>query len=100
IADSFRRAVVEQFHYVARPDAQPFRDGDVFALGGDVRVRVVHAPGHTRGHAFFWIEPVDVLYLGDVHLSSFGPSYGDAWSALQAFERTLADRKSTRLNSS
>ena len=87
----FRRIVVDQFHYMARPDAIPFRDGDVFELGGDVRIRVVHAPGHTRGHSFFWIEPADVLYLGDVDLSSFGPYYGDAWSCLEDFERTLAE---------
>jgi hypothetical protein len=31
-----------------------------------------------------------VLYLGDVDLSSFGPYYGDAWSSLVDFERTLA----------
>ena len=33
----------------------------------------------------------DVLYLGDVDLSSFGPYYGDAWSSLEDFERTLRD---------
>ena len=86
----FRRVVVERFHFVPRPDARAFRDGDVFDLGGGVRVRVIHAPGHTRGHCFFWIEPDDVLYLADVDLSSFGPYYGDAWSDLEAFERTLA----------
>ena len=31
-----------------------------------------------------------MLYLGDIDLSSFGPYYGDAWSDLEAFERTLA----------
>jgi glyoxylase-like metal-dependent hydrolase (beta-lactamase superfamily II) len=81
--------VVEQFHFVPRPDARGFRDGALFDLGG-VRVRAIHAPGHTRGHCFFWIEPDDVLYLADVDLSSFGPYYGDAWSDLEAFERTLA----------
>jgi glyoxylase-like metal-dependent hydrolase (beta-lactamase superfamily II) len=90
ILGAFRRIVVEQFHYVARPDAQGFADGAVFELGGGVRVRVLHAPGHTRGHCLFWIEPDDVLYLGDVDLSSFGPYYGDAWSDLEDFERTLA----------
>ena len=92
----FRRVVVEQFHYTARPDAQGFADGEVFELGGGVRVRVVHAPGHTRGHSFFWIEPDDVLYLADVDLSSFGPYYGDAWSDLEAFERTLAALRGLR----
>jgi glyoxylase-like metal-dependent hydrolase (beta-lactamase superfamily II) len=86
---AWRRVVVEQFHFTPRPDPTPFRDGDVFDLGG-VRVRVIHAPGHTRGHCFLHVEPDDVLYLGDVDLSSFGPYYGDAWSSLEDFERTLA----------
>src|SRR4029450_9177378 len=55
-----------------------------------VRIRAIHAPGHTRGHTVFHIEPDDVLYLGDIDLSSFGPYYGDAWSSLEDFERTLA----------
>jgi glyoxylase-like metal-dependent hydrolase (beta-lactamase superfamily II) len=55
-----------------------------------VRVRVIHAPGHTRGHSLFHVEPDDVLYLGDIDLSSFGPYYGDAWSSLEDFEHTLA----------
>lgn len=86
----FRETLLEKFHYTPRPDALPFRDGDVFELGGSVRVRVVHAPGHTRGHCYFWIEPAGMLYLADADLSSFGPYYGDAWSDLDAFERSLA----------
>jgi len=84
----FRKVVVEEFHFVPRSDAVAFEDGDVFDLGG-ARLRVIHAPGHTRGHSFFHVEPDDVLYLGDVDLSSFGPYYGDAWSDLEDFERTL-----------
>jgi len=88
IAAGFRHVVLEEFHYAPRPDAQSFVDGDVFELGG-CRVRVIHAPGHTRGHSLFHVEPDDVLYLGDIDLSSFGPYYGDAWSSLADFERTL-----------
>lgn len=89
IAAAFRQVLVDDFHYAPRPDATAFRDGDVFDLG-DVRVRVIHAPGHTRGHCVLHVEPEDVLYLGDIDLSSFGPYYGDAWSSLEDFERTLA----------
>jgi glyoxylase-like metal-dependent hydrolase (beta-lactamase superfamily II) len=53
-------------------------------------VRALHAPGHTRGHCVLHVEPEDVVYLGDIDLSSFGPYYGDAWSSLEDFERTLA----------
>jgi len=90
IDTTWRRVVLEQFHFTPRPDPTPFRDGDVFELGGGVRIRVLHTPGHTRGHSFFLVEPDGVLYLGDVDLSSFGPYYGDAWSSLVDFERTLA----------
>ena len=86
----WERALKERFFYTANPRASGFRDGHVLELGGGVRVRVVHTPGHTRGHCAFHIEPDDVLYIGDIDLSSFGPYYGDAWSDLADFERSLA----------
>jgi glyoxylase-like metal-dependent hydrolase (beta-lactamase superfamily II) len=90
VAAGWAQMVRERFHYTERPDAKAFRDGDVFELGGGVRVRVIHTPGHTRGHSALLIEPDGVLYLGDIDLSSFGPYYGDAWSDLEDFERSLA----------
>ena len=86
---AWAQVVRDRFHYQPRPDAVPFRDGDVFDLGGGVRVHVIHTPGHTRGHCAFLVEPEGVLYLGDIDLSSFGPYYGDAWSDLEDFERSL-----------
>jgi glyoxylase-like metal-dependent hydrolase (beta-lactamase superfamily II) len=74
---------------VPNPDAVAFAGGDVFDLGG-ARVKVIHTPGHTRGHCCFHCEPDDVLYLGDIDLSSFGPYYGDAASNLEDFERSIA----------
>jgi glyoxylase-like metal-dependent hydrolase (beta-lactamase superfamily II) len=90
ISEGFRPVLVERFHVTPRSDALGFRDGAVFELGGGVRVRAIHAPGHTRGHCLFHVEPDDVLYLADIDLSSFGPYCGDAWSDLEDFERTLA----------
>ncbi len=88
LTDAMRQFVEGQFHYVARPDTHPFDDGEVFALG-DTQIRVIHTPGHTRGHCVLLIEPDGVLFLGDIDLSSFGPYYGDAWSNLEDFERSL-----------
>ncbi len=89
IGPGWEKALRETFHYQEKPDAIGFRDGDVFDLGGGVSVRVIHTPGHTRGHSALWIEPGPILYLGDIDLSSFGPYYGDAWSELEDFERSL-----------
>jgi glyoxylase-like metal-dependent hydrolase (beta-lactamase superfamily II) len=86
----WERTLREKFFYSARPQATGFRDGHVLELGGGVRVRVLHTPGHTRGHCAFHVEPDDVLFIGDIDLSSFGPYYGDAWSDLADFERSLA----------
>ena len=85
---AMRQFVLEQFHYVARPDTHGFDDGEVFALGG-TRLHAIHTPGHTRGHCVLLIEPEGVLFLGDIDLTGFGPYYGDAWSSLPDFERSL-----------
>ena len=90
VDQGFREVAVKEFHFVGRPDAHGFEDGDVFDLGG-VEIQVLHTPGHTRGHCCFRIDwgSGSVLYLGDIDLSSFGPYYGDAWSDLEDFERSL-----------
>ncbi len=90
IEGPWRRALIEQFHYAPRPDACGFAEETVFELGGGVRVRAIPAPGHTRGHCVLSVEPDGALYLGDIDLSSFGPYYGDAWSSLDDFEKSLA----------
>jgi glyoxylase-like metal-dependent hydrolase (beta-lactamase superfamily II) len=80
--------VVGTFHYAPRPDAGSYEDGEVFDLGG-VSIRAIHLPGHTRGHCALLIEPEGILFLGDIDLTGFGPYYGDAWSDLEDFERSL-----------
>lgn len=85
----FRSVLVDQFTYVARPDALGVVDGDRLDLGG-VSISVVHLPGHTGGHCGLMIEPDGVFVTGDIDLSAFGPYYGDATSDLDAFESSLA----------
>ncbi len=83
------RAKIERdFHYLPRPDAAGYADGQVWDLGG-VQVRAVHMPGHTAGHSVLLVEPEGVAFIGDIDLTGFGPYYGDACSSLPAFRRTL-----------
>jgi glyoxylase-like metal-dependent hydrolase (beta-lactamase superfamily II) len=88
VREAVARWAVEQFHYQPRPDAEPYDDGTVLDLGGTT-IRAIHLPGHTRGHSALLVEPEDVLFLGDIDLTGFGPYYGDAWSDLEAFESSL-----------
>lgn len=88
VEHAFRTTVVDDFTYVARPDAQGFVEGSVIELGGTT-ITVVHLPGHTRGHSALFIEPDGVLVTGDIDLTAFGPYYGDAWSDLDDFVASL-----------
>jgi len=84
-----RRTIEAEYHYLPRPDAAAYADGQVWDLGG-VRVRAVHMPGHTAGHCVLLVEPHGIAFIGDIDLSGFGPYYGDATSSLADFRRTLA----------
>lgn len=94
VRSEWGKTLIRDFHYVDRPDATGYGDGHRFDLGGAMRVEVVHLPGHTRGHCGFLIEPDGVLFVADVDLTSFGPYYGDHWSDLEDFERSI-DRVAT-----
>ncbi len=81
--------IERDFHYAPRPDAIAYKDGASWDLGGGVRVRAIHMPGHTSGHCVLLVEPGGIAFIGDIDLSSFGPYYGDATSSLARFRRTL-----------
>jgi glyoxylase-like metal-dependent hydrolase (beta-lactamase superfamily II) len=89
VLDALLAKIRREFHYQPRPDAIGYADGAVWDLGGGVRVRAVHMPGHTAGHCVLLVEPHGVAFLGDIELSSFGPYYGDATSSLAQFRETL-----------
>jgi glyoxylase-like metal-dependent hydrolase (beta-lactamase superfamily II) len=99
----FQAHIETTFHYQARPDVKTFEDGDLFDLGG-VTLKVIHTPGHTRGHCCFLVSWGDAgseqrfVYLGDIDLTGFGPYYGDAWSDLEDFEHSIEILKNIDAN--
>jgi len=55
------------FEHVAG-DIQPDRElveGDVIDLGGDVRLSIVHVPGHSPGSVAIWWEQERLAFVGD-----------------------------------
>ncbi|MES2936556.1 MAG: MBL fold metallo-hydrolase [Pseudomonadota bacterium] len=85
-----RPTLEADFHYHPRPDATGYADGASWDLGGGVRVRAHHMPGHTAGHCVLLVENEGVAFIGDIDLTGFGPYYGDATSSLAQYRRTLA----------
>ncbi|MFQ5349410.1 MAG: MBL fold metallo-hydrolase [Thermoanaerobaculia bacterium] len=71
-------------------------DGERLALGGDppFALRVLHTPGHARGHLCFLEENRDVLIAGDM-VAGFGtividPPEGDMSDYLDSLDRLAA----------
>ena len=81
--------IVRDFDYAPRPDATAYADGACWDLGGGVRVRAHHLPGHTAGHCALVVESDGIAFIADIDLTGFGPYYGDATSDLQQFRRSL-----------
>jgi glyoxylase-like metal-dependent hydrolase (beta-lactamase superfamily II) len=89
VLDAMHAIVQKDFHYQPRPDATGYSDGALWDLGGGVRVRAHHLPGHTAGHCALVVESEGLAFIGDIDLSGFGPYYGDATSNLSDFRQTL-----------
>ncbi|HMN22184.1 MAG TPA: MBL fold metallo-hydrolase [Ottowia sp.] len=85
-----RPMIEREFDYQPRPDATAYVDGSVWELGGGVRIRAHHLPGHTAGHCALVVENEGLAFIGDIDLTGFGPYYGDASSDLGQFRRSLA----------
>jgi glyoxylase-like metal-dependent hydrolase (beta-lactamase superfamily II) len=86
-----REMIDRDFHYHPRPDATAYVHDQHWDLGGGVRVRAHHLPGHTSGHCALVVESEGVAFIGDIDLTGFGPYYGDATSSLAAFRASLAE---------
>ena len=89
VLDELYGMVRADFHYHPRPDATGYTDGTVWDLGGGVRIRAHHLPGHTSGHCALVVESEGLAFIGDIDLTGFGPYYGDATSSLRQFRQSL-----------
>ena len=61
-----------------------FRHGDIFEIGR-TSIRVIHTPGHTKGHSCFYFPNERILYSADFDLSVVGPWYGQSDSSINDF---------------
>ena len=91
VLQEMRVMIERDFHYLPRPDATAYAHDQCWDLGGGIRIRAHHLPGHTSGHCALVVESEGVAFIGDIDLTGFGPYYGDATSSLKDFRRSLAE---------
>ncbi len=63
---------------------QRLNDGDRIDLGG-ITLETIHTPGHTPGHIAFFIPEHELLFSGDIDLTTFGPFYGHDFADISDF---------------
>jgi len=63
-------------------------DAERIDLGG-ITLEAIHTPGHTPGHLAFYIPEADLLFAGDVDLTSFGPFYGHDFADIDEFLKSI-----------
>lgn len=85
--------LINSCHYVPRRSDRFLRHGEVIEFG-EVRVEVVHTPGHTPGHCAFYFPEERILFTADLDLVKAGPYYGDVASSLEDTIESLNRLKS------
>lgn len=75
-------------HYTPRRANVLLNDGMVMDLG-EVKMEVIHTPGHTKGHCAFYFINQRILFTADLDLTKAGPYYGDRSSDIDETIRSL-----------
>ncbi|UCD56372.1 MAG: MBL fold metallo-hydrolase, partial [Candidatus Hydrogenedentota bacterium] len=84
LMEVWRTFLVDNCKYRPYKVDMTFTDGFEMDLGHTI-VQVVHTPGHSAGHCCFLFPREEVLYLGDIDLTSFGPWYASDNSDIDDF---------------
>ena len=67
----------------------PIQDNEIVEIGDDLRLKIIHTPGHSAGHCCFHEIGSKIAFLADIDLSAFGPWYGCSDCDLLDFERSI-----------
>jgi endoribonuclease LACTB2 len=66
---------------------EPIAEGDTISPGGDVRLQVLHTPGHSPDSLCFYLEEEGVLFSGDTILGGTTTAVNDLSDYLQSLHR-------------
>jgi len=86
--EKWRAFLERDCHYTPRRANLLLEDGMVMDFG-QVRMEVIHTPGHTRGHCAFYFIDQRTLFTADLDLTKAGPYYGDRRSDIDETIRSL-----------
>lgn len=86
--EKWRTFLENDCHYTPRR-ADLLLEGGMVMDFGEVRMKVIHTPGHTRGHCAFYFVDQRIMFTADLDLTTAGPYYGDRTSDIDETIRSL-----------
>jgi len=86
--DQIGQDFIEGLDLHATPVHMELAGGETLDFG-QVKLMVIHTPGHTPGHCAFYEEKSGLLFSADVDLASFGPWYGHRCSNIDDFLQSI-----------
>jgi glyoxylase-like metal-dependent hydrolase (beta-lactamase superfamily II) len=86
--EKWRHFIRGDCHYQPRKVDLFLEDGMVMDLGS-VKMEIIHAPGHTKGHLAFYFIQEKIMFTADLDLTRAGPYYADRTSDIEETIRSL-----------
>ena len=87
----YRQRPVPSFHSIVEGPVRvdhPLQDGDTLELGDGSSLRVIHTPGHAKGHISLLYEQDKTLFCGDcIPVRGEVPIYDDAIASAKSIKR-------------
>ena len=94
--EKWRGFLENDCHYTPRRADLLLNDGMVMDFG-QVKMEVIHTPGHTRGHCAFYFIEQRILFTADLDLTKAGPYYGDRMSDIDETIHSLERLKTLKV---
>lgn len=63
-------------------------DNQIINIGDQLKLKILHTPGHTAGHCAFYEKNSKIAFFGDIDLTKY-PYYGNIDADLIEFEKSI-----------
>ena len=63
-------------------------DNQITNIGDQLKLKILHTPGHTAGHCAFYEQNSKIAFFGDIDLTKY-PYYGNIDASLIEFEKSI-----------
>lgn len=79
---------IEMFRMENTKIDNAIEDNQITNIGDQLKLKILHTPGHTAGHCAFYEQNSKIAFFGDIDLTKY-PYYGNIDASLIEFEKSI-----------